>query len=125
MKISPKDYPYGRIRTELSFNGDIRDLKKFLLKNAKIFPEPQLREVSRDIPNKLRQRVIARDNNVCQLCGKEGEEIDHIVPFCVGGKHEEGNLRVVCSSCNKSEAAKMRYLTIKKDNDNPIKIEEN
>lgn len=124
MKTSPEDYPYGRVRTELKFNGDIRELKGFLLKNAHLFPEAPSKETRRDIPNKIRQRVIARDNNICQICGKEGEEIDHITPFCVGGKNEESNLRVLCEGCNRSEASKMRYLRITKVNNKPVKLEE-
>lgn len=46
---------------------------------------------------------------VCVICNQKMNDIigsplkksiDHIVPLCIGGKHEESNLRCICSRCN-------------------------
>lgn len=47
--------------------------------------------------------------DICVLCNKKMNDvigsplrksIDHIVPLCIGGKHEESNLRCICVRCN-------------------------
>lgn len=53
----------------------------------------------------LRNKIKARDNYTCQICGKYmpdsvGLHIDHIIPVSKGGKSIESNLRVLCSVCN-------------------------
>lgn len=69
----------------------------------------ELRKVSRNIPRTMFLRIVRRDNQTCQICGrtlKEDEiEIDHIIPFSKGGPTEEGNLRVLCETCNRKKKA--------------------
>lgn len=89
-----------KVKTELSYCGDIRNLKEFLLNNIKYLPDVPEREKHRDIPLKIRRAVIKRDNSICVICGKEGKEIDHIIPFSAGGKHEITNLRLLCRECH-------------------------
>ncbi len=66
-----------------------------------------MRRISRDIPRATLLRVIRRDNQTCQVCGKnlmENEiEIDHIIPYALGGSTEESNLRVLCHDCNRKK----------------------
>lgn len=50
-----------------------------------------------------RQRIMARDNGRCYVCGGEGaDQIDHIISVANGGGHEDTNLapvhRVPCHS---------------------------
>jgi len=54
---------------------------------------------------KIRERILIRDNNQCQLCGKtEGQmHIDHIIPKRLGGQDNDENLRVLCQRCNLSK----------------------
>ena len=61
----------------------------------------------RNVSEKLRYRILARDHFKCVLCGRSPAtepgvklHIDHIIPFSRGGKTEFDNLRSVCSSCN-------------------------
>lgn len=61
----------------------------------------------RNVSEKLRYRVLARDHFKCVLCGRSPAteagvklHIDHIIPFARGGKTEFSNLRSVCNSCN-------------------------
>lgn len=66
----------------------------------------------RNVSDKLRYRVLARDYFKCVLCGRSPAtevgiklHIDHIVPFSRGGKTEFSNLRSVCNSCNWGKGA--------------------
>lgn len=66
----------------------------------------------RDIPLKLRWRIIQRDNFKCTACGRSPVLnpgtilcIDHIVPFSRGGMNEITNLRVLCDQCNLGKGA--------------------
>jgi hypothetical protein len=61
----------------------------------------------RNISERLRYRVLARDFFKCVLCGKSPASepgvklhIDHILPFAKGGQTTMENLRSVCNRCN-------------------------
>jgi hypothetical protein len=69
----------------------------------------RLRKITRTVPRSMFLRVVRRDNQTCQVCGrilKEDEiQIDHIIPFSEGGPTEESNLRVLCVDCNRKRGA--------------------
>lgn len=48
----------------------------------------------------LRQFILDRDNHTCQLCGKTGNIVDHIIPYAVSYDSTVGNLRALCFRCN-------------------------
>ena len=50
----------------------------------------------RTVPDLLRSEILHRDSSCCRLCGKEGNEIDHIA----GSVNTLENLRVLCKACN-------------------------
>ena len=52
----------------------------------------------RTVPALLRGEILQRDSYCCKLCGKEGNEIDHIA----GSANTLENLRVLCKACNGS-----------------------
>lgn len=61
----------------------------------------------RDVPDRLRLKVLDRDGYRCVLCGRSPANepgvvlhIDHIIPFSHQGKTELENLRVLCKECN-------------------------
>jgi hypothetical protein len=61
----------------------------------------------RDIPLGLRFRVFYRDRFKCVICGDHPARnpecvlhVDHIVPWSLGGKTREDNLRTLCAICN-------------------------
>ena len=70
----------------------------------------ELRRIGRRIPRSIMIRVVRRDNNQCQLCGRvlpDNEiEFDHIIPVAHGGSSEEHNIRVACFDCNRSKASR-------------------
>lgn len=56
---------------------------------------------TRYIPTEVRKRVYLRDKGRCQNCKSVYKvEFDHILPFAMGGKSSEDNLRLLCFSCN-------------------------
>ena len=49
----------------------------------------------------IRREVFARDGGRCKKCGaRERLEVDHVVPWVEGGRHEIKNLQILCRSCN-------------------------
>jgi hypothetical protein len=63
--------------------------------------ERERRRLARQIPGTLRQRILARDNHRCVLCGSISSiVIDHIHPVAAGGGNDEANLRTLCRQCN-------------------------
>ena len=62
---------------------------------------------------KLRQRILERDNYLCQSCLMQGRyvtatDVDHIVPIAHGGTDDESNLQSLCHECHKVKTAKER-----------------
>lgn len=65
-------------------------------------------------PSVTREKVIKRDNGVCQICGKTCDPsdlrwgfsgpdfptLDHIVALANGGTHTWGNVQCACGQCN-------------------------
>ncbi|MFZ9893137.1 MAG: HNH endonuclease [Candidatus Nanopelagicaceae bacterium] len=49
---------------------------------------------------KLREKILIRDQSICQYCGQYGNTIDHIIPLSKGGLDIEDNLCVACNRCN-------------------------
>lgn len=65
------------------------------------------KENNRNIPLKVRLKVLQRDSYKCVLCGRSPASdssvelhLDHIIPFSHGGKSEFNNLRTLCRECN-------------------------
>ena len=44
--------------------------------------------------------IRKRDNHMCQLCGKPGYDVDHIVPYAISGESRPAGMRVLCHKCN-------------------------
>jgi hypothetical protein len=68
------------------------------------------RPFGRHIPREVMLKVVRRDGQVCQLCGKNVPDnelhLDHLIPVSRGGASTVDNLRVLCADCNieKSDA---------------------
>lgn len=52
---------------------------------------------------RLRKLVLARDAQLCQLCGKPAgasAHVDHIIPKSQGGRDTLENLQTLCPGCH-------------------------
>jgi len=47
-----------------------------------------------------RRAVFARDGYTCQYCGKQAENLDHVMPRSRGGLHTWENVVAACRPCN-------------------------
>ncbi|MEE9299048.1 MAG: HNH endonuclease [Acidimicrobiia bacterium] len=47
-----------------------------------------------------RRAVFARDRHRCQYCGRNAENLDHVVPRSRGGDHTWENVVAACRPCN-------------------------
>lgn len=60
---------------------------------------------------RTRLLVIERDEGTCQECGGPGQEIHHVVPKRMGGRHGEAkkrsesidNLQLLCVKCHRGK----------------------
>lgn len=60
-------------------------------------------ENPKHIPERVRQAVLDRDDNQCQLCGTGGEnrlQLHHVVFRSHGGDHQSSNLVTLCFRCH-------------------------
>ena len=48
----------------------------------------------------FKEHIRRRDNYTCQLCGKEGWIVDHIIPYAISHETTPNGTRVLCHACN-------------------------
>jgi len=60
---------------------------------------------NRNLPRKLTWAILERDSFTCQYCGDSPGssklEIDHLIPYSLGGSDNEENLVCACVKCNR------------------------
>ena len=54
----------------------------------------------------IAKRIRERDGYTCQMCGLEGNSVDHIIPRSAGGSDEEWNLQCLCTKCNSAKGGR-------------------
>ena len=65
-------------------------------------------KLARKLPDSIRRAIIERDQGKCRICGKPGDEIDHIS----GSSDDPANLQLLCDSChNKKTTASFVRIT--------------
>jgi 5-methylcytosine-specific restriction endonuclease McrA len=59
---------------------------------------------------KLRLVVLARDQWTCAYCGKDANEVDHIIPIALDPTlaMDIENLQATCRTCNRQKGIKHR-----------------
>jgi 5-methylcytosine-specific restriction endonuclease McrA len=53
-----------------------------------------------------RIRVLKRDGYICQYCGGDATQVDHVISRKLGGTHDLENLVACCAPCNSAKGAK-------------------
>ena len=55
------------------------------------------------MPKKVLDEVMERDEGICQLCYRKGNELHHIIPAGIGRKkvHTPANLITLCRDCHR------------------------
>ncbi|MCA1029304.1 HNH endonuclease [Cytobacillus kochii] len=62
----------------------------------------------------LKERVLKRDNNICQYCGGHGDTIDHLIPQSQYKIFTTEEMTVcACKRCNQLKANKPMHVFIK------------
>lgn len=62
--------------------------------------------ISRHISDGIKRAVWNRDGGKCCNCGSEENiEYDHRIPISKGGPSDEGNIQLLCRSCNRRKRA--------------------
>ena len=67
---------------------------------------PSHRELGTQRWKDQRLRVLKRDSYICQYCGEDATQVDHVIPRSRGGGHELDNLLACCAKCNTLKGAK-------------------
>jgi len=60
-----------------------------------------------------RNRIRRRDSGVCQLCGRLGAHVDHVVPLSQGGSDDDENKQLLCVECHDAKSRAERGLGAK------------
>lgn len=50
----------------------------------------------------IRPAVLDRDHHTCVMCGRPGNQVDHITP---GDNHDLQNLQTLCAHCHATKSA--------------------
>ena len=103
------------------FNGDVdflnKNIEKVLIKEflSENLNDDIAKKINRRNPFKKETRyaILKRAGFKCQSCGAKPQrnndvklEIDHVIPFSLGGKDTFDNLQVLCEKCNASKGNK-------------------
>jgi len=58
------------------------------------------------LPPPNRRTILLRDLGICQYCGAQAENVDHVIPRSKGGLHRWDNVVACCKPCNSKKADK-------------------
>jgi len=111
-EFDAKKYPIKQPKSDIEKSCSVfGHLCPVFFANEPFTETKEKRRISRQIPRHIILRVVRRDNNTCQECGRvlrDNEiEFDHIIPLSKGGSSEEQNIRITCFDCNRGKSNKI------------------
>jgi 5-methylcytosine-specific restriction endonuclease McrA len=69
---------------------------------------------------KTRERILRRDQFICQYCSQEADTVDHVIPRRLGGLDSDDNLVAACQRCNYSKGG--RFFVSRRTPPTPIDL---
>lgn len=58
----------------------------------------------------VRKQILLRDNFLCVICKRKGNEVDHIKPIKEGGdRYAHSNLQTLCKACHTRKTRRETY----------------
>lgn len=73
-------------------------------------PSPSSQHLQGAAWDRLRRRILKRDNRECQLggpnCLETASQVDHVVPISQGGTDDEDNLASACRQCHMEKSSR-------------------
>lgn len=86
---------------------DLSIREKSAVKSVKVNNSAVSHHTTRSISQRIRYKVLSRDNFKCCACGASPAKdpsvelhVDHIIPWSKGGETTIDNLQTLCSKCN-------------------------
>jgi hypothetical protein len=74
-----------------------------------VVPPPVGQRARRSVPQDIKIAVSVRDGGRCRQCGSTHQlHFDHVIPVSRGGANTAANIQLLCGSCNRAKAAKLR-----------------
>ena len=97
-----------RVREWRKNNPERERLLRMTSKNRRRDKEGLTRKDIAATPSKIAWRINYYGGK-CYICGRQYEQIDHVVPISRGGLNIAANLRPICGLCNRKKGAKKIY----------------
>ena len=96
-----REFPYLRVSNDLV--ATVVNTTRSYAQQIKYIPGEGVRD--RQVPTRLRNRTLERDNHSCVRCGAtEKLEAHHILPRDRGGEDSLENIATLCSACHQDIA---------------------
>lgn len=75
-----------------------------IARGRKVFKKRTYTSYRKRLSDKLRYKILKRDNFKCVSCGNTAQtsilEVHHIVPYKIIKEHKEDNLQTLCEDCH-------------------------
>jgi 5-methylcytosine-specific restriction endonuclease McrA len=68
----------------------------------------------------IRERILRRDQFICQYCSQEADTVDHVIPRRLGGLDSDDNLVASCRKCNLAKGG--RFFAAKRTPPTPLSL---
>ena len=115
LELTKVDLPIATLKEIQEKLGSECNVKSWIRKTILIAASDEnlidLKKLRRGSLSKARYSVLERAGFKCQCCGvkpsKDNDvtlDVDHVVPFSMGGSDDLENLQILCSACNRSKS---------------------